>query len=400
MVSISNLILKGQKIAQLTIACLGSIIGLFILIATIQLYLVYTSEVFGGDDMLKEGLMISKKVNMSNTLTRKNASFTDEEIDLITKADFVDDYSEVQSSRFKVMFGMDKKSGSLADFSLLFFVQSLPDKFVDTNKDKFVWNEGDSLVPLIIPLDYLNMLNSGFAISQGIPQIPEEMLKEFEINMRCYGNNNESKFKCKIVGFTASLNSILVPDNFLTWANNRFDDKQKQPEVSRIYVVANSEKHGELVHLLQDDKYEVNDSKKKSLEDKAKLQIIISILVGLGIIILTLSALSFVQYSQLIILNSEYEIGVLTNIGYNYKYLAKHYIKFFGVIFICISIIAFIAAIIGKYWFNGWVLKKGIVVEGGLSGITYLIGIGFLVIYLLVNSYVIYSSIKKIAIKN
>ena len=401
MVSTSNLILKGKKIAQLTIACLGSIIGLFVLIATIQLYLVYTSDVFGGEDMLKEGMMIQKKVNTSNTITGINAKFSKKDIEELESAGFVDDYAPVKSTLFKVNLSLDENlNKEMAKFSLLYYLECLPDRFLDAKNEKFIWKEGDKTIPIILPSNMLTMFNSGFAASQGIPQLSEETLSQFSINIDVFGNGKEQRFKGQIVGFTGSLNSLLVPETFIDWSNSVYADKNKEPEITSIYTVANSKQHGEFVSLLKERGYEVNDSKLKTSEEKAKLQIIISILLGLGIIILTLSALSFVQYSQLIILKSEYEIGVLTNIGYNYKYLAKHYIKFFGVIFICISIIAFIAAIIGKYWFNGWVLKKGIVVEGGLSGITYLIGIGFLVIYLLVNSYVIYSSIKKIAIKN
>ena len=43
------------------------------------------------------------------------------------------------------------------------FFESVPDGFVDVNLDKWVFNENEPVIPIIIPRNYLNLYNFGFA---------------------------------------------------------------------------------------------------------------------------------------------------------------------------------------------------------------------------------------------
>ena len=102
------------------------------------------------------------------------------------------------------------------------FFESVPDAFVDVSLDKWHFDEGTQTIPIIIPRNYLNLYNFGFAQSRNLPKLSEGVmgLIQMDINMR--GNGHVEQYKGNIVGFSNRLNTILVPQSFMEWANQNF----------------------------------------------------------------------------------------------------------------------------------------------------------------------------------
>ncbi len=399
-VSLAQIIRKGQKRSQLLVAFLGSVIGLFLLIGSIQLYLDYTSVMFGGEDMLKDGFIIDKKVSSMTTLTGGVAAFTEEEMESLKSSKFVEDMAPVRTSKFKIGFSMASKIGGLDDFLFHYYAQSVPSRFLNMEDGKFDYTPGDSIVPIIVPSEFIKAFNN-FAPTQGIPQLSEESLEDFPILIQCEGNGKKGKYKARLVGFTGKMNTvILLPDEFLNEVNKEYADPNEKDIVQSIFIISNAKYHHEFLDLMEKSNFSVNEAKLKASEEKSRLQIILSVLLGIGSIILIQSALNFILYSQLTIFKNEYEIGVLTNIGYDYKTISRTYVIHFTKIFLLISVTAFVLAILGKMWLNGWAQDRKIPLEGSLHPVTYLIGLLFLVVYVLVNSLSIIKSIKSIAKRN
>ncbi len=402
-ISLAQIIRKGQKRSQMIIAFVGSVVGLFLLIASIQFYIDYNEIMTGGDNALKNGFMIEKKVSATNTISGKKVSFTKEEIDKVKGLGFVDDLAPVKTSNFKVELSGGpgvKKLLKGNDFSLLFFFQSLPDRFVEQSDDKFKWVEGDSLIPIIVPSDYLNLFNNGFASAQGVSQLSGDLLSAIDLNVKIEGNNRKDVFRARIVNFNPIINSILVPESFMDWAAKTYGEQNQPEEYSRLFVIANSKKHHEFTDLIEKEGYVVNQSKLETAKYKQEIQIILSVVLFIGGIILLQAALNFILYSQLTIFKNEYEIGVLTNIGYDYKTISKTYIFHFAKIFVLITLVAFLLAIVGKLVLNDFAAERKIELTGSLAPVTYVIGLVFFIVYVTVNSLSINRTIKEIAKRN
>lgn len=399
-VKLSQIIRKGQKRSQLIVAYIGSVIGLFLLIGSIQLYLDYTSVMFGGEDLLKDGFLVDKKVSGVNTLTGGVASFSDEEIKELNDSRFVEDLAPVRTSKFKIGFTAGGPNSKMGNFLFHYYAQSLPDRFLNIPDGKFIWTPGDTIVPVVVPSEFIKAFNN-FAPTQGIPQLSEESLEGFPLSIQCEGNGKVKKFRARLAGFTGKMNTtILLPDNFLKEANIVYGDENEKEVAQSLFIISNSKYHHEFLDLMEKNNFTVNEAKLKASEEKSRLQIILSVMLGIGSIILIQSALNFILYSQLSIFKNEYEIGVLTNIGYDYKTISKTYIFHFAKIFVAISITAFVIAIFGKMWLNGWAQEHKIPLEGSLAGETYVVGLIFLVAYIAINSISIFKSIKEIAKRN
>lgn len=82
------------------------------------------------------------------------------------------------------------------------FFESVPDAFVDVSLDKWHFDEGTQTIPIIIPRNYLNLYNFGFAQSRNLPKLSEGVmgLIQMDINMR--GNGRVEQYKGNIVGFS------------------------------------------------------------------------------------------------------------------------------------------------------------------------------------------------------
>lgn len=402
-VSLNTIIKKGQKQGQLIVAFVGSVIGLLMLIGVVQLYMDYTSLFEEGEDFLQDGYMIEKQVNAANTISGKKASYTQEELDELKSLDFIEDLAPVKTSNYKVnISGGDeiKKLLGGADFSLLFFFQSLPDKFVKIKNDDFKWLEGDSIIPIVVPADYLNLFNNGFASSQNVRQLSGDLIQKLTVNIEISGQDKKTQFKGKIIDFNGKINSILVPESFMDYAKEKYGNPDEE-SMNRVFVVTKSKDHNKLAALIKKRGFVVNENKMEVGKQKIYVQIIMSVLLFIGFVILVLAALNFILYSQLSIYKNEYEIGVLTQIGYDYKTVSWTYIRHFAILFGLIALTTFVLAIFGKMYLNYWIGNSfQVELSGSLSIYAYLVGVVFLIAYVTLNSYSIRSTIKKIALKN
>lgn len=113
-------------------------------------------------------------------------------------------------SQFKVSAGMGMENVGLHMSTAMFF-ESVPDEYVDVNLDKWEFDENERVVPIIIPRNYLNLYNFGFAQSRSLPQLSEGVMGMVNLDIRITGAGHTENFKGKIAGFSNRLNTILVP---------------------------------------------------------------------------------------------------------------------------------------------------------------------------------------------
>ena len=102
------------------------------------------------------------------------------------------------------------------------FFESVPDEFVDIKLDKWHFDEETHTIPIIIPRNYLNLYNFGFAQSRSLPKLSEGLMGLIQMDIMMRGNGRVEQYKGNIVGFSNRLNTILVPQSFMNWANHLF----------------------------------------------------------------------------------------------------------------------------------------------------------------------------------
>ena len=208
--------------------------------------------------------------------------------------------------------------------STAMFFESVPDEYVDVNLDKWKFDEYERVVPIIIPRNYLNLYNFGFAQSRSLPQLSEGVMGMVNLDIRITGVGRTENFKGKIVGFSNRLNTILVPETFMTWANNEFAPGQKS-EPSRLIVEVNNPTDDRIARFFKDKGYDTEDDKLDAGKTTWFLKVIIGIVLSVGLLISVLSFYILMLSIYLLLQKNTSKLENLLLIGYSPAKVALPY---------------------------------------------------------------------------
>ena len=396
---INILIWKNQKKGILFFASIGMFIGLFILFISIQLYfdLIIASNK-DKDIFQKDYIVINKKVSLLNTVKFLDTGFSNKEIDSLKNQSFVDKIGLITPNKFKVGAYTDGNDELPAFYAEMFF-ESVPNEFMDINSTEWKWDTSSAFIPIVIPRDYLKLYNFGFAQSQNLPQISEEIASKAMADFIIEGRGQKLRMKGKIVGFTDRINSILVPEDFMNWANKKLGRSQQDKQPSRIILVCKNPSDPSFVKYLRDHNYEANLQQTKSSRLNTLLQIILSIVSLIGVLIILLAFMVFVISFKLMISRALNTIEKLLLIGYHYTVPARIYIFIYSIILIFVFSFSMLNLVFAKSLLLETFSEIGFPIASGLSLWMLTICISILIILLLANSLSILFQFKKMAHK-
>ncbi len=231
----SCLLVKGPK-RELSIASLGCLLGTVLLLLSFQFYqdaVSYLSDNQGPMDYFT----INKKVEggaLAN-LGKREDSFSPEEMEAIKKLDGVKRVGGFVRNQFPVTVYIWPTGtvglGSAAKADLFF--ESIPDEFLDFVPEEWTWEENSSLVPIMVPKFYLDLWNFGLAPSRiEYPPLSVEAATGMPIEV-FIGKSREATLDGRFVAFSKRINSVLVPEAFLAWANRKFG----QPDAGDFFFL-------------------------------------------------------------------------------------------------------------------------------------------------------------------
>lgn len=317
---------KDHNRAHLLGAFLGTLAGFVLLLGGIQFYVDIRSVLTENRDLLDpEYIVINKKINIGQTLGLAGAGFTEEEIKEIEEQPFADQVAAFLSNQFPISAYTENES--FPDFYTELFFEAIPDEFIDVKSEDWQWDPEEGTVPVIIPQDYLNLYNFGFAPSQGLPQIPKGVISmiNFKLRLQGKGKGNFDVYQGRIVGFSNRVSSILVPIDFLEWANQNYGYFKKS-DPSQVILVSKDPTDPNIIRFLEERGYDTIREKLKSSRMNIILKFVISFLVVVAAIIIGLAFLVFLLSLQLMISRSSDKIRRLNKLGFHYREISRPYI--------------------------------------------------------------------------
>jgi hypothetical protein len=311
---LDELLWQSNNKWQIRGASLGVFIGLFLLLLAAQLYFDLQS-LMGDSGSRDRYVIINKEVNFFNTLGA-SASFTAEEVDTLKQQPFVRSVGLFTSNQFKV----SASSKTLGFYTDLFF-ESVPDEYLDFQRSGWKWEEGDTRLPIILSRDYLALYNFGFAPSQGLPQFTPGTIQKVSMEITIKGPNRRQSFNGRIAGFSDRFNSILVPQEFMDWANEKFGTGEDRP--SRLILEVDNPLSRELNEFLEDHNYELSSGRLIGGQFATLVSLVIALLGFIGLTIVLLAFLIFFLNFQLLIARAKEKISLLLQIGYKHQQIYK-----------------------------------------------------------------------------
>ncbi len=392
---LNKILFKNSTNFQFLFATAGALIGLTALLLSLQLIMDVQSfhsneeELFGPNSVV-----IQKKVTKLTSLGMNSTAFTPEDIKTLEEKDFITDVAPFQSADFKV--GISEVEGDgLPHFYADMFFQAIPNRFMDIDVD-WNWDENSEFIPIVLPRDFIMIINYGFAQSQGMNQISEELLMAARLTIHIDGNGKSTKKIGRVVGFSHKISSILVPESFLKQANAAYGNNGNV-NPSRIFITTKDNSYGELDDLMEDMNLDIN----KSAIDVAKIKTIIAVVIGIfgiaSVLIMLLSLMGFVQYSQLVLSKAAYEIQTLLRIGYSIKQIVNTFIRQLSITFGLITAGAIGIMLAVKLIFvNTWLEENGINIQGSGLTITIVVAVLCFGLFIISNYLNIKSTVNKL----
>lgn len=293
----------------------ANLVGMVIILLGIQFY-NDTQAIYDSEDsfMKSDYLIVNKKIGALGAISGKNNAFSESEIKDFKSQDFVERMGAFTPSSFDVSAAFNVNDG--ISFSTEMFFESVPDEFVDIEKDKWSWKQGEEEIPIMLPKNYLDLYNFGYAQSRNMPKLSEGILGAVKLSIRIRGNGKEAMYSGKIAGFSSRLNTILIPESFMQWANKEYASEAKKAP-TRLIVEVNNPADEKITSYLQDNNIETDQDKLDASKTTFMLRIIVGIVMGVGLVISILSFYILMLSVYLLVQKNSTKLENLLLIGYS-----------------------------------------------------------------------------------
>lgn len=319
-----KLLRQHISIGQLAGFFLANLFGMMIVLLSVQFYKDVIPMFTEGDSFMKKDYIIAtKKISTLGSISGKSNTFSDKDIEELKRQPFTQTVGAFTPSQYKVSAGLGMEEAGIHLSTEMFF-EAVPDEFVDVSLDKWHFDENTHTIPIIIPRNYLNLYNFGFAQSRSLPKLSEGVMSLIQMDIMMRGNERVEQYKGNIVGFSNRLNTILVPQSFMEWANKNFaPDAEAQP--SRLIIEVNNPADAAIANYFQQKGYETEDGKLDAGKTTYFLRLIVGIVLGVGLFISVLSFYILMLSIFLLLQKNTTKLESLLLIGYSPTKVALPY---------------------------------------------------------------------------
>lgn len=341
-----KLLRKHISVTELAVFFIANLIGLVVILAGVQIYFDAKPMMGGGEESLigNDYIAISKKVE-SIGLNSQNI-FTSEEIDELKAQENINNAGSFIAADFEVKASLDVGTGK--PFTSYMFFEAVPNEFIDVDlKD---WNVDTEKVgnakpylptiPIIVPRNYLNLYNFGFSRSQNLPQLTDKLLTELTLEIKIKGHVKDElgnihiqqdEYFGYIAGFSDRLNTILVPMEFVDWANAYYGNDTAADGVdkrgpSRVILEVDNPSDPKLLAFLDEHGYISEDKPSESGKAMVILERSVAVVVAIGILFCLLSVIILTLSIYLLLQKNITKLENLVLIGHTPMKVSMPYI--------------------------------------------------------------------------
>ena len=378
---LNKLLFNNRDKWQFRIAILGSLLGSVFLLLSLH-YLIRINQFGKGEEILGPNtLIVQKRVSNSSSLKLTKTDFELDEINRIKDQEFILDAQAIKSNTFDVSF--ETSDPLVPRFRSDVFVQTVDEKFIDIESDKWNWKQGDSFVPIIMPRDFLIMLNT-FMSASGIPQVSEDLAKELKFKFTLIGNHKKEWVDVRIVGFSSEIPSLLVPGDFMNFSNLRFGDSTKQ-KITQLMLTAKEGEFGKVESFFEERGFESRKSQVLISKLKSVISLLFVFVSSISLIAVFSASLVFFQYIQLLIANNRYEIRTLIRLGYRPNFIIMKFVKKISFVFGAITVVSIVVFSGFKFFTDQILHSSGLYVNTDFTFLSLIVSIVIFMLFVAVS---------------
>lgn len=318
-----RLLYRNLSKAQIAGFILSNFTGLAIVILGVQFF-VDARPIWSNEDSFirKDYIVVNKKVTGANTLGQSTA-FTPAEISDLERQNWVRRVGKFTSASYRIYASVQAGGRSMSTYM---FLEAIPTSFIDVAGSDWSFSPQDKSVPIIISKDYLSLYNFGFAGTVGMPTLSEGTLKSVPLTIAIRPDNGEAPLDIEghIVGFSNRLNTILVPEEFMTWSNAKYGDGTPAP--SRLIIDVSRPGDSAIADYLKAHDIEIAGDK-SGAQAAFLVRVIAGVALAVGIVITLLSFFILLLSVSLLMQKNRQKIHSLIMLGVDLKEISKVYVR-------------------------------------------------------------------------
>lgn len=320
-----KLLRKHISTSQLIGFSIANLIGLTIVILAVQFY-NDVLPIFNDEESFirKDYVIITRNISSAGAIMGTSAEFSDDDIADIERQPWCRKVGRFTSSKFSVVASIG--GGTSPMIRTMFFFESIPNSFLDVDSTSWHFNPQRPQVPVIMSREYLSLYNFGFAATQGMPKVSEGEVSSVPLNFNLSGNGHYDMMGGRIVGFSNRLNTIIVPDEFMRWANARYGTGEVQQPL-RLIIEVNRPGDPKIQSYMDAHKYMIAGDKMASSKTYYLLTLVIIIVIVIGVLISLLSFFVLMLSIYLLLQKNTKKLQDLLLLGYSPAQVSKPYVK-------------------------------------------------------------------------
>ena len=393
-----KLLRQHVSIGQLAGFFLANLLGMLIVLLSLQFYEDVVPAFSGEDGVIKNTYVIlSKRIAAVSALRGEAQTFSESDISDLSQQPFVRKVGVFTASQYQVYASLS--TGGIGMGTDMFF-ESVPDDFVDikwpasaTSHDAGQMSE----VPIILPRTYLALYNFGFAQTKNLPKLSEGVVSMIPMDIRLRGEaGKEMRMKGRVVGFSTRLNTVLVPESFMQRTNADLAPSASAAP-TRLIVEVKNPADDAIASYVQERGYELEDNSLEAGRATYLLKITAAIVMAVGLLISALSFYILMLSVFLLVQKNAEKLQNLLLIGYSRARVALPY----QLLTIGLNAAVLLLAIAVLFWVRDWYLHRlwqmfPALCEGSVNS-TLLIGLALFCLVSFLNALAIRRKITSIS---
>lgn len=389
---LSKLLRKNVSSMQLGGSAIANLIGLIIVGIALQFYLDLRPIFNDEESFVKSDyLVVTRKVTGMDALMG-GSEISEAEVADIEAQPWVRRVGRFTASDYEVRAAVALGSSGAAMTTQLFF-ESIPAEFLDVNSAEWHFDERNPVIPVIVSKDYLSLYNFGFAAAQGMPKISEGMAGMIPLQFTISGNGLSQSFSGRIVGFSARVNTILVPEEFMHWSNSRFGSGSAAG-ASRLIVEVNAPGDIKIEQYIADHNFEVAGDKANSNKAGYLFTIAVSVVAAVGVLISLLSFFVLILSIMLLLQKNTKKLQDLLQLGYTPMQVSGYYIRLVLRVNDAVLILALVLIFVARLIYLPMLEPLGI--EAASTALTIVAVIGLVALITIGNAVAIMRHVNKL----
>ena len=349
-----KLLLHGGSKQRLWAALAAVFTGNLLLLLSVLVWWNFRELLAGkgqNDSLGSTFIIIGKKVTNDNMGKPAATIFTTDDIKDIQNAPQVQSAGVISSNHFPVYATMGGNLSFATDLPL----EAVPDSFLDKVPDGWAWKEGDINLPVIVSNQFLDIYNYVFAPSQGLPQLSQSSVKSVGISLKIGNREHEETVIAHVTGFSDRINSVMAPQSFIDYGNNKYGIPGTVAAPSRLILKTNDPSDIRFTNYIEKHNYTTNSQNLRWSKMRAIVSVVAGATGALAVMLLFIGALVFVLFIELTIVRAQAAITLLIELGYSSRLLGRFLLSRFlpllglslfisAIVIIAVQLLAAIAA--------------------------------------------------------